>query len=186
MKSTPSSSAGLIKLSVAQLRAILRTHNISEAGTKEELVTRVGLPKAGHPEAAFSREHLCILHMIEVAKEKTTVQYELDMATINRQRKFQHGEEDLLATRTSCLKGLLSPTMPSTDVGKGWLKQNMRIALEPLRAVVAEKEEMLWRRIGELEKKCTKPQIDENLSKNAKRPTVKKKKGPEASWKNKG
>ena len=28
----------------------------------------------------------------------------------------------------------------------------MRIALEPLRAVVAEKEEMLWRRIGELEK----------------------------------
>ena len=50
----------------------------------------------------------------------------------------------------------------------------MRIAPEPLRAVVAEKEEMLWRRIGELEKKCTKPQIDENLSKNAKRPTVKK------------
>lgn len=50
----------------------------------------------------------------------------------------------------------------------------MRIALEPLRAIVAEKEEMLWRRIGELEKKCTKPQIDENLSKNAKRGTVKK------------
>ena len=49
----------------------------------------------------------------------------------------------------------------------------MRIALEPLRAVVAEKEEMLWR-IGELEKKCTKPQIDKNLSKNAKRATVKK------------
>ena len=119
MKSTPSSSAGLIKLSVAQLRAILRTHNILEVGTKEELVTRVGLPKAGHPEAAFSREHLCILHMIEVAKEKTTVQYELDMATINRQRKFQHGEEDLLTTRTSCLKDLLSPTMPSIDVGKG-------------------------------------------------------------------
>ena len=50
----------------------------------------------------------------------------------------------------------------------------MRIALEPLKAVVAEKEELLRRRIGELEKKCTKPQIDENLSKNAKRPTVKK------------
>ena len=33
---------------------------------------------------------------------------------------------------------------------------------------------MLWRRIGELEKKCTKPQIDENLRKNVKRPTVKK------------
>lgn len=48
----------------------------------------------------------------------------------------------------------------------------MRIALEPLRAIVAEKEEMSWKRIGELEK-GTKPQIDENLSKNAKRPTVK-------------
>ena len=58
----------------------------------------------------------------------------------------------------------------------------MRIALERLRAVVAEKEEMLWRRIGELEKKCTKPQIDENLSKNAKRLTVKK----ERVWKHAG
>lgn len=119
MESIPSSSAGLIKFSVAQLRAILRTHNILEVGTKEELVTRVGLLKAGHPEAAFSRERLCILHMIEVAKEITTVQYELDMATINRQRKFQHGEEDILVTRTSCLKDLLSPRMPSIDVGKG-------------------------------------------------------------------
>lgn len=157
-------------------------HNILEVGTKEELVTRVGLLKAGHPEAAFSRERLCILHMIEVAKEITTVQYELDMATINRQRKFQHGEEDILVTRTSCLKDLLSPRMPSIDVGKGQLKQNMQIALEPLRAIVAEKEEMLWKRIGALEKKCTKPQIDENLSRNAKRPTVKK----ERVWKHAG
>lgn len=77
----------MIKLSVAQLRAILRTHNILEVGTKEELVTRVGLLKAGQPEAAFSRERLCLLHMVEVAKE-ITVQYELNMATINRQRKF--------------------------------------------------------------------------------------------------
>ena len=58
----------------------------------------------------------------------------------------------------------------------------MQIALEPLRAIVAEKEEMLWKRIGELEKKCTKPQTDENLSKNAKRTTVKK----ERVWKHAG
>ena len=103
---------------VAQLRAILRTHNILEVGTKEELVTRVGLLKAGHPEAAFSRQRLCILHMIEVAKE-LTVQYELDMTTIHRQRKFQHGEEDTLRTRTSCLKDLLLLRTPSIDVGKG-------------------------------------------------------------------
>ena len=173
VQSIPSSSAGLIKLSVAQLRAILRTHNILEVGTKEELVTRVGLLKAGQPEAAFSRERLCILHMIEVAKEITKVQYELDMATIRRKRKFQHGEENTLGTRTLCLKDVLSPRTLSIDVGKGKLKQNVGIALEPLRAIVAEKEEMSRQRIGELEK-CTKTQIDENLSKNAKTPTVKK------------
>lgn len=169
----PSSSAGLIKLSVAQLRAILRTHNILEVGTKEELVTRVGLLKAGHLEAAFSRERLCILHMIEVAKEITKVQYKLDMATIRRKRKFQHGEENTLWTRTSCLKDVLSSRTPSIDVGKGKLKQNVGIALEPLRAIVAEKEEMSRQRIGELEN-CTKTQIDENLSNNAKKPIVKK------------
>ena len=48
----------------------------------------------------------------------------------------------------------------------------MGIALEPLRAIVAEKEEMSQQRIGELEE-CIKTQIDENL-KNAKTPTVKK------------
>lgn len=119
VESIPSSSAGLIKWSVTQLRAILRKHNILEVGTKEELVTRVGPLKAGHPETAFSRERLCILHMIEVAKKMTTVQYELDMATSRHKREFQHGEEDTLQTRTSCSKELLSPRTPSTDVGKG-------------------------------------------------------------------
>ena len=69
ISSIPSSTAGLMKLSVAHLRAILRRHGILEVGTKEELIARVGLLKAGHPEAAFSRERLCILHIISVAKE---------------------------------------------------------------------------------------------------------------------
>lgn len=42
MESIPSSSAGLMRLSVTQLRLILRTHRVLEVGTKEELVTRVG------------------------------------------------------------------------------------------------------------------------------------------------
>ena len=45
-------------LSVAQLTAILRTHQILDAGTKEELIAKVGLLKAGYPKAAFSRECL--------------------------------------------------------------------------------------------------------------------------------
>ncbi|KAJ7391492.1 hypothetical protein OS493_018539 [Desmophyllum pertusum] len=65
MESIPNSTAGLMRLSVAQLRAILKTHHTLQLGTKEELVARVGLLKAGYPEAAFSRERLCVLHTIE-------------------------------------------------------------------------------------------------------------------------
>lgn len=37
LSSVPSSTAGLIKLSVVHLRAILRAHSVLEIGTKEEL-----------------------------------------------------------------------------------------------------------------------------------------------------
>ena len=56
LSTVPNSTAGLTKLSVAHLRAILRAHSVLEIGTKEEIITRVGLLKAGYPEAAFSRE----------------------------------------------------------------------------------------------------------------------------------
>ena len=62
MSTIPNSTAGLMKLSVAQLRAILRCHSILEVGTKEELIASVGLLKANHSAAAFSRERLCLLH----------------------------------------------------------------------------------------------------------------------------
>ena len=64
--SIPNSTARMMRLSVTQLRAILRRHQILDLYTKEELITRVQLLKAGYLEAAFSREHLCILHIIEV------------------------------------------------------------------------------------------------------------------------
>ena len=74
LSSVPSSTAGLMKLSVAHLRAILRAHSVSEIGTKEELLARVGLLKAGYPEAAISRERLCILHMVAVAEQIAEIQ----------------------------------------------------------------------------------------------------------------
>ena len=91
--SIPNSTTGLMRLSVAQLRAILRQHQILELGTKEELITRVGLLKAGYPEAAFSRERLCILHMVEVAIKITSTQEELSSKSFRRKRKFAHGQE---------------------------------------------------------------------------------------------
>jgi len=63
-----------MKLPVAYLRTILRRHHVLEVGTKEELKTRVELLKAGYPEAAFSRERLCVLHMIAVAKQIPQIQ----------------------------------------------------------------------------------------------------------------
>lgn len=67
--SISSTTAGLIKLSVAHLRAILRHHNVLEVGIKDELLARVGLFKGDQPEASFSRERLCVFHYISVTKE---------------------------------------------------------------------------------------------------------------------
>lgn len=75
--SIPNSTAGMMRLSVAQLRAILRKHQILHLGTKEELIMRVWLLKADYLEGAFSREHLCILHMIEVVMTIRSTQEEL-------------------------------------------------------------------------------------------------------------
>ena len=69
ISSIPNGTTGLMKLSVAHLRAILRAHDVLEVGTKEELIVRVGLLKAGHQDAAFSRERLAILHQIATARE---------------------------------------------------------------------------------------------------------------------
>ena len=80
-----------MRLSVAQIRAILRRHQILDLGTKEELITRVQLLKAGYLEAAFSREHLCILHMIEVVMTIRSRQEELSSTPCKsfcRKRKY--------------------------------------------------------------------------------------------------
>ena len=86
-----------MKLSVAHLRAILRPHNILEVGTKDELIARVGLLKAGQPEAAFSRERLWSLHYIAVAKQ--IYRNQTEMSSIRRSRTNAHGKEETLTTR---------------------------------------------------------------------------------------
>lgn len=98
-----------MRLSVAQLRAILRQHQVLKLGTKEELTTRVALLKAGYPEAAFSRERLCILHMVEVAIKIRSTQEERSSKSFHRKKKFAQGRENTVTTRTSCLKDILTP-----------------------------------------------------------------------------
>ena len=69
ISSLPKTTAGLMKLWVAYLRAIPWPHNIMEVGSKDELIDWVKLLKAGHQEATFSREHLCMLHLIATGRE---------------------------------------------------------------------------------------------------------------------
>ena len=112
------------------------------------------LLKAGYPEAVFSRERLCILHIIEVAKLITRTQGELDMTTVRRRRTFAHGKENTVTTRMSCLKDILSPTASSIEI-KNMQKRNINDVLDALKVIVT-KEEMLRQRVDELEKKTSK------------------------------
>ena len=149
MSSIPSSTAGLMKLSVAHLRAILRRHSILEVGTKEELIARVGLLKANHPEAAFSRERLCILHYVSVAKEIHRNQVE--KSSIRRYRTFALGKKENLTTRNSCLQDMMKNKTPTIEISHS--KRTLQSILEPLENEVAQQEENVRARIDELERK---------------------------------
>ena len=148
----PNSTAGLLKLSVAHLRAILRRHNILEVGTKDELIARVGLLKAGHPEAAFSRERLCILHYITVAKQ--IYRNQAEMSSIRRSRTFAHGKEETLTTRNSCLRDMMKSKTPTIEISNS--ERNLYSILLPLENEVAQQEQKVRANIDELEKKAAK------------------------------
>jgi len=150
--SIPNSMAGFMKLSVAHLRAILRRHNILEVGTKDELIARVGLLKAGQPEAAFSRERLCILHYITVAKQ--IYRNQTEMSSIRRSRTFAHGKEETLTTRNSCLRYMMKNNTPTIDISSS--ERNLYSILLPLENEVAQQEGKVRANIDELEKKPAK------------------------------
>ena len=152
--SIPNSTTGLMRLSVAQLRAILRQHQILVLGTKEELITRVGLLRAGYPEATFSRERLCILHMVEVAIKITSTQEELSSKSFRRKRKFAHGQENTVTTRTSCLKDILTPKAPVLDVENQ--QRSIHKALDALKLFVGDAEKKFRQMIDDLEKETVK------------------------------
>ena len=139
LSNVPNSTGGLMKLLVAYLRAILRAHDVLEVGTKEELITRVGLLKAGCPEAAFSREHLCILHMIAVAKQIANIQEDSKASSIRITKTFAHGKTNTLWTRKACLKNILTKETPTIQASI--LKRDVGAILVSLENVVAQREE---------------------------------------------
>ena len=150
--SIPNSMAGLMKLSVAHLRAMLRHHNILEVGTKEELIARVGLLKANHPEATFSRERLCILHFVTVARE--IYRNQVGKSCVCRSRTFAHGKEETLTTRNSCLRGVMENKASTIEINDS--KRNLENVLTPLQNEVTQQEEKVRATIDELESKPAK------------------------------
>ncbi|CAH3031611.1 unnamed protein product [Pocillopora meandrina] len=113
ISSIPNGKTGLMKLSLAHLRAILRAHDVLEVGSNEELIVRVGLLKAGHQDAAFSRERLAILHQIATARE--LVRNQASSTRIICKRKFAHGKTEMLTAQNSCLQDLLQHSAPTID-----------------------------------------------------------------------
>lgn len=132
----------------------MRQHQILELGTKEELITRVGLLKAGYPEAAFSRECLCIFHMVEVAIKITSTQEELSSKSFRRKRKFAHGQENTVTTRMSCLKDILTPKAPLLDVENQ--QRSIHKALDALKLFVGDAGKKSRQMIDDLEKETVK------------------------------
>ena len=157
LSSVANSTGGLMKESVAYLRAVLRTHHVLEVGTKEELIARVGLLKAGYPEAAFSRERIRILHIIAVGKEIANYQEEDMGLSIRRTRTFALGKDETLTTRTKCLKSILTKATPTTILDTSITKQNVNTILEPLECNIAQQEEKARAKIDKLEKESRKP-----------------------------
>ena len=143
-----------MRLSVAQLRAILRQDQVLELGTKEELITRVGLLKAGYPEGAFSRERLCILHMVEVAIKIRSTQEERSSKSFHPKRKFAQGRENTVTTRTSCLKDILTPKAPVLDAENQ--QRSIRKTLDTLKRFVGDAEKKSRQMIDNLENETVK------------------------------
>lgn len=150
LSSVPSSTAGLIKLSVVHLRVILRAHSVLEIGTKEELLAREGLLKEGYPEAAFSRERLCILRMIAVAKQIAEIQEDRLASSIHRIRAVAHGNSSTMTTRKACLKSVLTKETPTIQATIP--RRKVDAVLNSLEKAVAQYDERARATVDDLEK----------------------------------
>ncbi len=87
----PASITDIAKLSIYTLKEILRFHNVLDCGTKDELVVRVGMVRAGRGYLAFHRETEAIRNLIIATRNIIFAEKELyleDPKVIHRRRKF--------------------------------------------------------------------------------------------------
>ena len=86
--------------------------------------------------------------MIEVAIKIRSTQDEISSKSIRGERKYAHGQENTLLTRTSCLKDILTPKTPVLD-GENQ-QRSVRKALDALKLFVGNAEEKSRQMIDDL------------------------------------
>ena len=69
LNSVPESIAEISKLSVYNLREILRFHNILDCGTKDELIIKVGMLKSGRGYLAFHKELEAMVDLVAALRQ---------------------------------------------------------------------------------------------------------------------
>ena len=103
LSEVPSSVAQLNKQPVRFLRAVLRFHGYCPLGTKDELIIRVGLLKAGQIQTAFSRERMELVKRISILRDiyKLLAQEKEAKPYILKSRTFG-SDGAVLSTRDKC------------------------------------------------------------------------------------
>ena len=138
LNSVPESITEISKLSVYNLREILRFHNILDCGTKDELIIRVGMLKSGRGYLAFHKELEAMVDLVAavtsiIAAEK--LMYLEVPGILHKRRK--------IATPTASSVGTKRPrdsaTIPARKhssflaVREGITLDNLEEVLEPLK-----------------------------------------------------
>ncbi|KAL9977246.1 hypothetical protein ACROYT_G014628 [Oculina patagonica] len=91
LRCIPASITDIAKLSIYKLKEILRFHNVLDCATKDELVVRVGMVRAGRGYLAFHRETEAIRNLIIATRNIIIAEKELyleDPKVIHKRRKF--------------------------------------------------------------------------------------------------
>ena len=93
---------------------------------------------------------MCLLHIIESAKEIERIQKSCKLDAVRLKRKYEHGAENTLTTRTACLRDLFSPKTPCIEPDNPQ-KRNVADTLNVLEDIVIQQEERARQQISELE-----------------------------------
>lgn len=142
LSSVPESITGISKLSVCNLREILRFHNILDCGTKDELVIRVGMLKSGRAYLAFQRELEAMVDLVTAVRSIIAAErflYLEDPRILHKRRKFATPAGSSVGTKRPRDSASIPARKHSSllAVPQGITLDNLEEVLEPLKEEIA-------------------------------------------------